>query len=535
MVPKQLIQLKGPVRGGTKRGEKASSWSGRVILSRESGIQNRMTIGSDHEDAGPLRAGPSLWRVEPAHRLAVLMEHDEYFDALSEALHQAEKSIMVLGWQFDPRTRLEPEAPSRRRQDQVGQILRRLVKQKPELEVRLLIWKSPLLIAASQGFYPHRGQKWFRRRYVHFRLDMARVIGACHHQKVVVIDDKLAFCGGGDIATDRWDTDQHLDDDPRRCQPSGLYSPPRHEVMCLMQGPVAKALGDLARERWHRATHERLAPVGPTQSDPWPTRFEPLLEQVPVGIARTEPGLRNAPEVRENETLYLEMIAQAQKLIYLENQYFTSPTIAEALARRLAESDGPEIVLVSTAVSPSWFDGLTMDTARAAVLHRLEQADIHGRFYAFCPRTRGGERIIVHAKMAIVDDRLLRIGSTNLNNRSQGLDTECDVVTEAADEEGQAAIRRFRHRTIGHFLGVSAKDMAAAEAVMGSVGHTIETYGGERMKALGTEEPSRIERFIAQWQLGDPRSSHDAWRPWRRVGSPRAELSADPPAPPQNP
>ncbi len=493
-----------------------------------------MTIGSDHEDSGPLRAGPSLWRVEQAHRLAVLMEHDEYFDALSDALHQAEKSIMVLGWQFDPRTRLEPESETRRRQDQVGQILRRLVKQKPALEVRLLIWKSPLLIAASQGFYPHRGQRWFRKRYVHFRLDMARVIGACHHQKVIVIDDRLAFCGGGDIATDRWDTDQHLDDDPRRCQPSGLYSHPRHEVMCLMEGPVAKALGDLARERWRKATNERLEPVGPTIGDPWPERFEPMLEHVPVGIARTEPGLRNAPEVRENEILYLEMIAQARKLIYLENQYFTSPIIADALARRLAEANGPEIVLVSTALSPSWFDGLTMDTARAQVLHRLEQADIHGRFYAFSPRTSGGGRIIVHAKMAIVDDRLLRIGSTNLNNRSQGLDTECDVVTEASDEEGQASIRRFRHRTIGHFLGVSAKDMAAAEAVMGGVGHTIETYGGERMKALGTHEPSQLERFIAKWQLGDPLSSGDAWRPWRRVKQLRERLSARPTLPPSS-
>ena len=81
-----------------------------------------------------------------------------------------------------------------------------LVKKKPDLDVRLLIWKSPLLIAASQGFYPHRAQRWFRKRMVEFRLDSPGPIGACHHQKVVVIDDKLAFCGGGDISTDRWDS-----------------------------------------------------------------------------------------------------------------------------------------------------------------------------------------------------------------------------------------------------------------------------------------------------------------------------------------
>src|SRR5690606_137986 len=97
-------------------------------------------------------------------------------------------------------------------------------------------------------------------------------------------------------------------------------------------------------------------------------------------IARTEPRVRGRPEVRENEALHLESIRRAKRLIYLENQYFTSPIIAAALAERLAEPDGPEIVLISTGRSPSWFDGLTMDTARAEVLYRLEQADAYNRF-----------------------------------------------------------------------------------------------------------------------------------------------------------
>ncbi len=462
-----------------------------------------------------LTPGDTVWRTELADRLSVLMENDAYFDALSSALDKAKRSIVVLGWQFDPRTRLDPEAPMGDRQTEIGHKLRMLVRTRPELDVRLLIWHSPLMIAASQGFYPHKAQRWFRKRMVEFRLDQPGPIGACHHQKVVIIDDAVAFCGGGDISTDRWDTEKHYDVDPRRCMPSGVISAPRHETMTVMSGLAARALGDLARERWFRATWERTVPEQ-VVADPWPDGVEVQLHDVRVGIARTEPRTKGRAEVRENERLHLESIQRARRLIYLENQYFTSPAIAACLAQRLREPDGPEIVLVSTGNSPSWFDKMTMDTARSEVLYRLESADEHGRFFAFAPRTAEGSRIIVHAKVSIIDDQLLRVGSTNLNNRSMGLDTECDVGIEPDTEEGRTVIRNFRHHSIGHFIGVEAADFAAAEAVMGSVGKAIETFDTGRMEALGAVPPSSVERFIAEWQLGDPSSADNAWRPWKR-------------------
>ena len=282
-----------------------------------------------------------------------------------------------------------------------------------------------------------------------------------------------------------------------------------------MDGAAARALGDLARERWFRATWERTVP-DTVAGDPWPDGVQPGLVDTPVAIARTEPKWRGRGEVRENEALYLEMIRRARRLIYMENQYFTSPVIAAALAERLAEADGPEVVLISTAGSPSWFDRMTMDTARSEVLFRLESADTHGRFSAFAPVTAEGARIIVHAKVAVIDDQVLRIGSTNLNNRSLGLDTECDVAVEPGTEAGRATIARFRHHSIGHFIGVTAEEFAAAEAVMGATGAAIRQFDTGRMRPLGAAPPSVVERFIAEWQLGDPSSSDDAWRPWRR-------------------
>lgn len=462
-----------------------------------------------------LTPGRNCWRVETADRFAVLMENAAYFDALRSALGKARRSIVILGWQFDPRTRLDPQSSHSDHQAQIGHQLRMLVKARPELDVRLLIWKSPLLIAASQGFYPHKAQVWFRKRMVEFRLDPPPAFGACHHQKVVIIDDAVAFCGGGDISTDRWDSEEHLDGDPRRCQPSGLIPPPRHEVMAVMDGAAARGLGDLVRERWFRSTGERTVP-DEAVSDPWPDGLEPDLLRTPVAIARTEPAAAGRSEVRENEALHLDAIRNAKRLIYLENQYFTSPVIAEALAARLAEEEGPEVVLVSTGTSPSWFDRITMDTARSEILFRLEQADRHNRFFAFTPHTRQGERIIVHAKVSIYDDAVVRIGSTNLNNRSFGFDTECDIAAEPVDDAGRDAIRRFRQRTIGHWIGVSGEVFGAVEAVTGTVGEAIQQFDTGRMHALGAEPPSRFERIIAEFQLGDPTSTRDAFRPWKR-------------------
>lgn len=474
-----------------------------------------MSLSADEQNELWLAPGRNCWRIETAGRFAVLMENAAYFDALRSALEKARRSVVMLGWQFDPRTRLDPETQPDDHHAQIGHQLRMLVKARPEVDVRLLIWKSPLVIAASQGFFPHRAQSWFRRRMVEFRLDRPGPPGACHHQKVVVIDDALAFCGGGDIATDRWDSVEHLDGDPRRCQPSGLIPSPRHEVMCVMDGAAARALGDLARERWFRATSERALAVE-VEEDPWPDGVVPDLLDTPVGIARTEPAWDARSEVRENERLHLDAIGRARRLIYLENQYFTSPKIAEALARRLAEPDSPEVVLVSTSGSPSWFDQMTMDTARSEVLFRLEQADTNNRFFAFAPHTTGGERIIVHAKVSIYDDEVLRIGSTNLNNRSFGFDTECDVAAAPTTGAGRAAIRRFRHRTIGHWIGESAEEFAAAEALVGSVGEAIQRFDTGRMQTLGATPPSSVERFIAEFQLGDPTSPADAFRPWKR-------------------
>jgi phosphatidylserine/phosphatidylglycerophosphate/cardiolipin synthase-like enzyme len=462
--------------------------------------------------------GETCWRTARAARAAFLIDNEAFFTAAFEAIMKARRSILLLGWGFDPRTRMFPDGyDGPDDPDEVGRILVEIACARPELDIRLLVWKSALPISASQEFFPHKARAFFKNTPVRFVLDDAVPFGACHHQKVLVIDDRLAFCGGGDISVDRWDSPAHLDGDRRRIMPKQEEHAPRHEVMMMVDGPAAKALADLARERWRRATDEVLAEPEDAGGDPWPDHVPPHMTDVEVAIERTEPAWKRRPMVDEIRRLNLACIAEARETIYLENQYFTSPLITEALAARLAEPDGPEVVLISTAKAPSWFDQLTMDRARGAMIWRLRAADVFGRFRAYCPVTSGRETIIVHSKVSVFDDRIARVGSANLNNRSGGFDTECELGLECDGEAERLAITAFRDRLVGHFMGVTGDAVAKARAEFGGLGAAIEALNREgRLEPIAPPKMSAVGEFIANYHMGDPADVSDSWRLGRR-------------------
>ncbi|MDP2215657.1 phospholipase D-like domain-containing protein [Phenylobacterium sp.] len=465
-----------------------------------------------------LTPGDTCWRRESAGRAAFLVDTEAYFNALAEILPKAQKSIYLLGWGFDPRTRLAPDGfDGPDDPDEIGRILVELSRRRPELDIRLLIWKSALPISASQNFFPHRGRRWFHDTTVQLRLDESVPLGACHHQKVLVVDDAVAICGGGDISVDRWDTAAHLDDDQRRIMPDQECHDPRHEVMLMVDGAAASALGDLFRTRWRRSADEVVPKAAPSTADPWPTRVPAHMLDVDVGIARTEPAWKRDQMVEEIRRLTLASIFEAKDLIYLENQYFTSPIYAEALAARLTEPNGPEVVMISTGYSPSWFDRLTMDQARNNMLWRLQVADIFGRFHAYWPVTRSGQEIIVHSKVTVIDDRLARVGSANLNNRSGGFDTECELAIEANGEDDRMAIGALRDRLVGHFMGYTGDAVTKARLERGGLGAAISALNHEgRLRPLGPRDMTTLGKMIAAFHIGDPADVADSWRIFRR-------------------
>jgi phospholipase D1/2 len=348
-----------------------------------------------------------------------------------------------------------------------------------------------------------------------FKLDGAHPPGAAHHHKIVVIDDAVAFCGGIDMTGDRWDTSEHRDDDPRRRRPftRRAYGP-WHDATTAVSGAAAKALGEHARERWKHASGEVLAPP-PAGSDPWPDELAADMTDVAVAIARTIPAFGDQAEVREVEALYVAAIASARRSVYLESQYFASRAIAEAIARRLAEPDGPEFVIINPESAEGWLEEEVMGSARARLLAMLRRRDRFGRLRVYTPVTAGEQPIYVHAKIMIVDDRLLRVGSSNLNNRSMGYDTECDLALEAEDDDTHLshAIRSFRARLLAEHLGTSAQHVAAIVSERRSLIAAIEVLSGPG-RSLRTFDPPKIndaEKALADHEILDPERPRSLW------------------------
>ncbi|HZZ70372.1 MAG TPA: phospholipase D-like domain-containing protein [Phenylobacterium sp.] len=475
-----------------------------------------------------LEPGNTCWRRETSARAALIVDMADYFDAAMAAMREAKHTVHLLNWAFEPQTLFHPQPGcTGPEDDRIANFLKRLARDNPGLDVRVLCWQSALPVAATQNWFPLADRKTFAGSNVKFVLDGKLPMGASHHQKAIVIDDAIAFCGGGDIGPDRWDTHHHLDDDPRREMTKHAHGnhekdfDSRHEVMGIVEGPAAKALGVLFRERWARCTGE-TPPEPPKTRPAWPAGLKPQFKDIEVGLSRTHGAWKHHPEVREIEALHLGCIAEARRCIYMENQYFTSPLIAAALATRLREPDGPEVVLIGTEHSPSFFDQSTMDRTRVRFIEKLKRADKHGRFQAYSPVTTLGRIIIVHAKLTIVDDRLLRIGSANINNRSMGLDTECDLSFEAtgrAATGARAEILRLRTHLLAHWLGCDDAIVETAIREAGGVSAGLEALrnaGYARLRPIELPPVKGVAAVIATYHMGDPFSPADGWRPWRR-------------------
>jgi len=487
------------------------------VLYLDRGMRRRSAAGAPHlqaVQAAPsiLRPGYNCWTVARAERVAFLVDASDYFRAFYEAALRAKRSITILGWDFNSQTRLhfDPEAPNAP-PPLLGDFLNYLVQRRHTLHVHILNWDYPMVFGTDREFPPLYGFGWTPARRVHLRYDYTHPVAGSHHQKVVVIDDTVAFIGGIDLTVRRWDTNEHSPEDPRRVAYGKPY-PPFHDLMVALDGEAAKSLASLTRERWLAATGQRLRPVtfrGITDNDPWPAHISPDLHGIEVGIARTAPPKAELPAVREVEKLYLDMIASARKTLYIENQYFTAPRIAAALEKRLAEPDGPEIVLVLRLLSHGWLEEHTMHVLRTRLIDRLRKADKHGRFHVYYPHVPGlAERccLDVHSKMMVVDDRVLRIGSSNLCNRSLGLDTEADVAIESRGRPQVAnAIRRFRDRLVAEHLGVPVEKVRVEIERTGSLHGAIKVlaHEGRSMRELAAL-PEWSDAVVSVAAVADP-------------------------------
>lgn len=168
-----------------------------------------------------------------------------------------------------------------------------------------------------------------------------------------------------------------------------------------------------------------------------------------------------------------------------------------------------------------WLDDEAMSPARAELMKALAEIDHERRFRIFNPVTEGGEDIYVHSKVTIVDDRMLRVGSANLNTRSMGLDSECDVMIDAARHDGPAVAERIaaiRTDLMAEHLGVSPAEVERSFRGTGSLIKTVEALCGDgrTLKAFKPEEPNELEKTLAQSHSLDPESADEKFEPQAR-------------------
>lgn len=466
---------------------------------------------------------PSVWRRARASRAHTVIDAGPYYELMREAMLNARQRILLIGWDFDTRVstgggrRLWRVIKRDQPPPRLGPFIVWLAKQNPDLEIRILKWNFGAMKAVFRGRMLLDLVRWWMNPRIDFKLDSAHPLGCSHHQKIVIIDDCFAACGGIDITSGRWDTRDHIEQDARRRLPDGRLYAPWHDATMLIEGEAAGVLAELGRMRWIQAGGAPMAPCRPQDDTAWPERLNAEYRDVEIGIARTRSQHGDHTEVREIEALFVEQIRRAKRFIFAENQYFASRVVAETMVQRLAEPDPPEIFVVTPKSSDGWLQQQAMDTARIRLVAAVRDSDHARRFSIWNPHNASDTPVYVHSKLLIVDDEVLRIGSANFNNRSLGLDSECDVFIDAGRETGDkraavsATITRLRHSLLAEHCGLDPSEVPGLLEKHGSMAAMVEALnlsrgpiGHRHLRPLAMRELTETERALADNEVLDP-------------------------------
>ena len=396
-----------------------------------------------------------LWaQGAPAPRrgcdLDLLIDGETALGAIAESLAGAREHVEIAGWHITPDfglTRDESATPLR---DLLGDLAERL-------EVRVLLWAG----APMPVFKPTRPQvrdvraALMRGTRVRCELDSHERPMHCHHEKLVIVDGEVAFVGGIDLTSlggDRWDSSRH----PMRGHLGW------HDASSRVRGPAVADVAEHFATRWHEVAGEQLEAVAPPA--PAGDRELQIVRTVPEHVYSAIP--RGDFRILE---AYVRALRSARRLVYLESQFLWSLQVVEILAAKLRDPPEDDFrVLVVLPARPN--NGADDTRGQLGVLAAAD--DGAGRFLAVTVSSRTGGLagpLYVHAKIGIVDDRWLTIGSANLNDHSFFNDSEVNVVT--VDEE---LARETRLRLWAEHLELPIERVSGAPAqVIDELWHPI--------------------------------------------------------------
>jgi len=402
----------------------------------------------------------SLWAAgEPLPRhgceLDVLIDGEHALGAIASALGAARSHVHIAGWHVTPGFGLVRDGTAPRLREVLAELAERV-------EVRVLVWAgAPLpVFTPSRSEVRDAVQELTRGTSIRSALDSHERPMHCHHEKLVIVDGEVAFVGGIDLTSlggDRFDTSEHE-------MRSRLGW---HDACVRLRGPAVADVAEHFTARWSEAAGERLASAPPASSPP----RSPPPAAAPNGrpthtvqVVRTLPeriyGFSPRGEFRILEA-YRRALRGARRLIYIENQFLWSPQIVEILAAKLRDPPDPAFrLIVLLPAKPN--NGADSTRGQLGVLAAAD--DGAHRFLAATISSRTGALtgpLYVHAKIAIVDDAWLTIGSANLNDHSLFNDTEMNVVCQ-----DQQLVRDTRLRLWAEHLEMTVDDVAGDPAVV---------------------------------------------------------------------
>ncbi len=436
------------------------------------------------------------------NQVTPLIDGESFFADLQETLSAAQHYVYIIGWCMTPAIPLR-HAPIEA--VTTSRVYCLLTETAQRLPVRILLWSgAPLL------FQPDTGSVEAVRRFLErqaravgadlqCRLDHSAHFSHCHHQKAIVVDGQVAFVGGMDLTTfqgDRWDQPGH----PLRAGPNW------HDAQIRLQGEAVADVERNFRQRWQAVTGETDLPRRePTWEAEWRTPVQ-IVRTIPRRVydfaPRGEFGIRHA---------YLQAIGQARRLIYLENQYLWSPEIRDALIAAMRRNGGTpfRIIIVLPARA---FDGKDDNDQHVDALREADKG--RGMVSVYCPYASGpnaGEQpftyrpTYVHAKVGVIDDEWLLIGSANLNDR--GLITDSEIMALMHDA---TLARRVRIDLWTEHLGLPREQVEAEEAHILADGvwvehgrHNAEIIKNGEQPLIGAVHRYETGRMPGSWFLDE--------------------------------
>jgi len=423
--------------------------------------------------------------------VTVLNDAAAFFAALRQTLLEAQEQVYIIGWDIHSATRLV--GASGRADDglpeQLGPLLRALIRRRPTLRIDILVWDFVSFYASERERNSATKFTAETSGHVRFCLDCTLPFGSAQHQKMVCIDGSLAFVGGLDLTIRRWDTSDHRAEHPLRCDPEGKPYPPFHDVQCMVDGDAAAWLFDLAEERW-RASGQQAHHRRRLGNMRWPANVPVEAEHLPVGIARTEVVCPAGSTIKEVERSLTAAIRSATSFVYIENQFTSATKIARELAQQMLRVPSLRVLVVTPKLHSSWLESQAMQNGRGAFIDCFSEAGVADRIRFVYPVSRSEDAeaaVMVHSKLMIVDNRILRVGSANLNNRSMGADSECDLIFEAASDQHRNFIASVRRRLIAHFCGLDELTITQNEdRLFALLDDVAGTDGAKTLREVGS-------------------------------------------------